>query len=58
MNNLIMSLKKVNSKLMNMTNVSVKDTKNDCVIFYLYVDDTLVIVSNDKIIKSIKNMLN
>ena len=34
--------------------VYVKDTKNDYVIFCLYVDDMLIIGSNDKMIKSLR----
>ncbi|KAK6149115.1 hypothetical protein DH2020_016640 [Rehmannia glutinosa] len=38
--------------------VYVKDTENGYVILCLYVDDMLIIGSNDKIIKSTKDMLN
>ena len=38
--------------------VYVKDTENDYVILCLYIDDMLIIDSNDKMIKSIKDMLN
>ena len=37
--------------------VNIKDTKNGYVILCLYMDDILV-GSDDKMIKSIKNMLN
>ena len=36
----------------------VKDADNDYVILCLYVDDMLIVGSNDKMIKSIKSMLN
>lgn len=38
--------------------VYVKDTKDGYVILCLYVDDMLIVGSNDKVIKSTKNMLN
>ena len=38
--------------------IYVKDTENDYVILYLYVDDMLIVGSNDKMIKFTKNMLN
>ena len=38
--------------------IYVKDTENGYVIVCLYVDDMLIIGSNDKMIKSTKNMLN
>lgn len=38
--------------------VYVKDTKNGYVILYLYVDYILIIGSNDKMIKSTKEILN
>ncbi|KAK6156625.1 hypothetical protein DH2020_010873 [Rehmannia glutinosa] len=38
--------------------VYVKDTENDYVILCLYVDDMLIIGSNEKIIKSTRDMLN
>ena len=38
--------------------VYVKETDNDYVILCLYVDDMLIVGSNDKIVKSIKSMLN
>ena len=38
--------------------VYVKDTKNGYVILCLYVDDMFIIGSNDKMVKSTKDMLN
>ena len=38
--------------------VYVKDTENDYIILCLYVDDMLIIGSDDKMIKSIKAMLS
>ena len=38
--------------------VYIKDTENGYVILCLYVDDILIIRSDDKMIKSTKNMLN
>ena len=38
--------------------VYVKDIENGYVIFCLYVDDILIIGSNDKMVKSTKDMLN
>ena len=38
--------------------VYIKDTKNGYVILCLYVDDILIVGSNNKMIKSTKNMLN
>ena len=38
--------------------VYIKDTENGYVILYLYVDDILIIGSDDKMIKSTQNMLN
>ena len=38
--------------------VYVKDTENSYVILCLYVDDMLIVGSDDKMIKSTKNMLN
>ena len=38
--------------------VYIKDTKNGYVILCLYVDDILIVGSDDKMIKSTKNMLN
>ena len=38
--------------------VYVKNTENEYVIVCLYVDDMLIVGSNDKMIKSTKNMLN
>ena len=38
--------------------VYVKNTNNDCVIICLYVDDLLIMGSNDDIIQAIKRMLN
>lgn len=38
--------------------IYVKDTKNGYVILFVYVDNILSVGSDDKIIKSIKNMLN
>ena len=43
---------------MSVINVYIKDTKNGYVILCLYVDDILIVGSNDKMIKSTKNMLN
>ena len=37
--------------------VYIKDTKNDYIILCLYVDDILIVGSDDKMIKSTKNML-
>ena len=36
----------------------IKNTENDYVILCLYVDDILIVGSDDKMIKSTKNMLN
>ena len=38
--------------------VYIKDTENGYFILCLYVDDILIIGSDDKMIKSIKNVLN
>ena len=38
--------------------VYIKDTENGYVILCLYVDDILIVGSDDKMIKSTKNMLN
>ena len=38
--------------------INVKDTENAYVILCLYVNDMLIIGHNDKMIKSIKDMLN
>ena len=38
--------------------VYIKDTKNGYVILCFYVDDILIVSSDDKMIKSTKNMLN
>ena len=38
--------------------IDIKDTKNGYVILCLYVNDILIVGSNDKMIKSTKNMLN
>lgn len=37
--------------------VYIKDTKNCYVTLYLYIDDILIVDSNDKIIKFTKNIL-
>ena len=41
-----------------MKNLHVKDTKLGYVIVCLYVDDMLIVVSDDKMIAFTKNMLN
>ena len=38
--------------------VYVKDTENGYVILCLYVDDMLIVGSNDKMVKSTKDMFN
>ena len=38
--------------------VYIKDIDKEYVILYLYVDDMIIIDSNDKVIKSNKDMLN
>ena len=38
--------------------VYIKDTENGSVILYFYVNDILIVGSDDKMIKSTKNMLN
>ena len=38
--------------------VYIKDTEHYCVIVCLYLDDMLIVDSDDKMIISIKNMLN
>ena len=35
-----------------------KNTENGCIILCLYIDDMLIISSNNKMIKSTKDMLN
>ena len=48
----------MDSKSINVTSVYVKDTELGYVIVCLYVDDMLIVGSNDKMIAFTKNMLN